>query len=237
VVAHANVPTGISELVFYVNGTPKYSYPLTGDDYGATFAQMGIGWIPQISGQVVLEVVALGMTGQPAASDKVLIYLQFPEQEGGPEVDEEPEAPAPSYSRCDLFNPESASLTLFDIPPGSTELTAYINFGSLPGLEEPVEDDQDPWEYTAFVGDTEATDCRFEGYAGRLYCYFSLEERVLDSLQPVLVFVNLCDTPIFSHEEVSILAPVCQGDMNQYDCEATGGTWHCDRFSCICRCP
>jgi hypothetical protein len=57
------------------------------------------------------------------------------------------------------------------------------------------------------------------------------------SEQRYLPFGEVRDTPIFSHQGVSILAPVCQGDMDQPDCEATGGTWHCDRYSCICRCP
>jgi hypothetical protein len=245
VVAHANVPTGVSGFQFWVNGNLLIAYPLTGNDHGAPFAIMTQGWLPSGEGWHVLRVDALGMLGAVEASTEIDVYVGF-EDPGDAEqpsevVQIEPSptpTEEPAYSRCDLFFPVQTTLTLFDIQPGSTMLNFYISLPTaVPGLEEPVEGDNDPWLYSAVVGETETEDCTFQGYTQRLYCAATLPESAMDTVQPLSVFVNLCGRPIFSHERVSIIAPVCQEDMNQDACEATGGAFSCIRDICTCTCP
>jgi hypothetical protein len=247
VVAHANVPTGVSGFQFWVNGNLLITYPLTGDDHGAPFAIMTQGWLPSGEGWHVLKVDALNMLGEVAASTEIDVYVGFDDsgddEQPPAEVQVVPsptptEEPVPEYSRCDLFSPEQTTLTMFDIQPGSTVLNFYISLPTaLPGLEEPVEGDNDPWLYSALVGPTGIEDCTFQGYTQRLYCAAILPESAMDTVQALSVFVNLCDHPIFSHPRVSIIAPVCQEDMNQDACEATGGTYSCVRDICNCTCP
>lgn len=247
VVAHANVPTGISAFQFWVDGNMLASYPLTSNDYGASFAMMTQAWLPSSDGWHILKVDALGMLGEVMASAEIDILVAFEEPDDvqqPPDVEQAIASPTPTqepvqaYSRCDLFNPQETTLTLYDILPGSTGLNLHILLpGPVPGLEEPVEGDNDPWLYSAILGSTEAEACAYQGYTRRLYCSFILPESVLDTVQPLDVFVNLCGEPIFSHPRVSILAPLCQSDMNRTNCEATGGSYTCIRDICTCTCP
>lgn len=245
VVAHANVPDGISAFQFWVNGNLLTTYPLTGDDYGASFAVMTQAWLPSGQGWQVLKVGALGMLGEEVASTEIDVFIGFDEPDNGeePPVDEQAAltptpTTGPDYSRCDLFDPDEITLTMFDILPGSTAFTAYIGLPfAVPGLEEPVLGDNDPWLYSALLGSTESEECSFQGYSGRVYCSFDLPESAMDTIQPLSVFINLCEVPIFYHPRVSIIAPVCEADMNQADCEATGGSHSCIRDICTCTCP
>jgi len=141
-------------------------------------------------------------------------------------------------SRCDLFE-GGYPLTLLDIPFGSTALTLYIEIpGGVPGLEADIPGDDQPWEYSARLGATEADRCAYQGYAQRLYCDFVLPETYLDTVQELVITVNGCDQPVFQHARVSIFAPqkACAADLNEEDCTAAGGTMTCG-VACYCQCP
>jgi hypothetical protein len=138
------------------------------------------------------------------------------------------------------------SFTLFDIQPGSTDLTLYVkNPPGWLGIEYEVAGDTEEWVYTAFLGGLEAERCQFEGYAGRLYCYFkNLPMYMMDTTQVLEVYVNLCPTPIYIHEYISVIGPeetqtpsvlACRSDLGRLDCDAAGGTYTCTP-SCTCDC-
>ncbi|MFN2198440.1 MAG: hypothetical protein ACK2UW_20130, partial [Anaerolineales bacterium] len=157
-----------------------------------------------------------------------------------------PSQPEEGSSRCDLFDGDYP-LTLLDIPYESTELTLFIEIrGGVPGLEIEIPADDQPWDYSAILGDVMANRCTYQGYAGRLYCDFGLPETYLDTVQPLAIFVNGCESPIFEHPRVSIFAPeeplpVCIEDLGEDACTAAGGRYACTDFAsgtvCTCVCP
>jgi Zn-dependent metalloprotease len=159
---------------------------------------------------------------------------------------DEPSQPEEGSSRCDLFD-GVYPLTLLDIPYESTELTLFIEIrGGVPGLEIEIPADDQPWDYSAILGDVMANRCSYQGYAGRLYCDFGLPETYLDTVQPLAIFVNGCESPIFEHPRVSIFAPeeplpVCIEDLGEDACTAAGGRYACTDFAsgtvCTCVCP
>ena len=157
-------------------------------------------------------------------------------------VGEFPQPTATStYSRCPRFDSDAMSLITFDVPVSSTKFSLYVkNSEGWPGLEFDVPGDTEEWIYTAFLGGTEADECSFQGYAGRLYCDFNLPAHMVNTNQVLKVHVNLCDPPIYVHERVSIITPgetptACRSDFDQTDCEAAGGTYSCV-VTCTCDC-
>lgn len=152
-----------------------------------------------------------------------------------------PPAPQPSPSRCDLFDAENASLTMFDIPYGTTNFSYFIQWPHpLWGWEEPVEGDENEWEYIAILGDTPASKCTYQGYSGRLYCDNKLKENDFGAALELKVMVNLCDEFIFYHPRVSIIEPLppqptCRADISYQECQEFGGVY--DRKNNKCDCP
>jgi hypothetical protein len=142
--------------------------------------------------------------------------------------------------RCDQFDPEKITLVTFDPDPDRLTFTAYIQTEGIPGLEIPIPGDEDEWVYTAMLGNVEANLCKFEGYAGRLYCYFDIPEGFLNSAQEIKFFVNGCTPPIFTHPMVSLLVPeeppACTRTLDEDACNAAGGTYTCGT-ACYCVCP
>ncbi|NIW48301.1 MAG: hypothetical protein GWN30_27185 [Gammaproteobacteria bacterium] len=127
------------------------------------------------------------------------------------------------YDRCFTFSQKQYGLTLLDIPAGSSALTTYVSMsGGVPGLEVDIPEDSNPWEYSAVLGEVQAANCNFPGYAERLYCTFGLPANYMYSLRPLSVYVNGCEAPIFSHPAVSIIPE---------EAESTGGGGSSD--SCV----
>jgi len=107
--------------------------------------------------------------------------------------------------RCNLFDQEEVSLMTFEARPETLLFNMYIKKPSgIPGLEVTIPDDTDEWIYTAFLGDTKASKCNFQGYEGRLYCDFIIPESYLNTTQILKVFLNKCISPIYLQEGVSI---------------------------------
>jgi hypothetical protein len=156
----------------------------------------------------------------------------------------------PDTSSCKWYEQDEMSLVLFDISPGTTDLTLYVkNPKGILGEEIVVEGDTEEWIYTAFLGEVEAEKCSFEGYAGRLHCYFKkLPVPMLDTTQVLKIFLNRCDErAIFVHEQVSIISPVlpptatattsaCNSSLSRSDCPVAGGTYNCTLSACFCDC-
>jgi hypothetical protein len=119
---------------------------------------------------------------------------------------------------------------MLNIPPGSTTQTLYLKIpGGVPGLEFEVPEDPNPWLYHATLGISEAEECTYEGYDQRLYCTFILPETALGTYQELLVYVNECDTPFYSHPRVTIFDPepalVCTATLSESECIAAGGEY------------
>jgi hypothetical protein len=162
---------------------------------------------------------------------------------------------AASEPRCALFPNLDMSAVLLDIPPGSSALTLYVRMpGGVPGLEVPVPGDQVPWDYTASLGNTQASECSYQGYAARLYCTFDLPSTSIGSVLPLHVYVNGCDEPIFSDLNVSVFAVfpsedksaepadkpgvACSAGLGAGECAEAGGSYSCGGAStCSCVCP
>jgi hypothetical protein len=150
--------------------------------------------------------------------------------------------------RCTMFDPSLITVTMFDIPHGSTTQTLYLfNPNGWPGVEFDVPEDPEPWEYGAALGSTTAQDCSYQGYDGRLYCTFVLPEAALGTLQELNVTLNLCINPIFTHPAVSIIEPedsggtslTCSANLGKSDCIAAGGEYKdaSQVVSPFCACP
>jgi hypothetical protein len=134
------------------------------------------------------------------------------------------------FDRCAMFDPAAIQISMLNIPPGTTTQTLYLNIpGGVPGLEFEVPEDPNPWLYRATLGSAEEEECTFEGYDQRLYCTFILPESALGTYQELLVYVNECDTPFYSHPRVTIFDPepalVCTATLNESECIAAGGEY------------
>ncbi|MBI9045423.1 MAG: hypothetical protein JEZ06_13110 [Anaerolineaceae bacterium] len=247
ILAHGFNKTGISEFKLEVDGEsgPVIAKQNTDLFYGS----MAHYWIPESYGWHTLKIIALNISGNPAASAEVMVFVEesnSAQTEIAPaeEILEEPtETPTlqvveESYSRCDLFDPAKNTLTLHDIPMFTTNLMFSITLTTkVPGLEEPIVGDFDPWEYSAILGETASEPCTYEGYTGRIYCTVKdFPPSYFGSNQPLNVNVNGCDKSIFSHERVSILKPACEENMVKDECIWTAGKYECIRDNCKCDC-
>lgn len=139
--------------------------------------------------------------------------------------------------RCDQFE-EEMKLTTFEVDPELLVLNFYVKKAS----EFPGSESEDPTEgmYSAFLGDIEARNCNFQGFADRLYCNILIPESFLKTNQVLKIFFNDCGPPFYINENVTIFekvpVPICSSDMNDRDCTAAGGTYEC-RTACSCICP
>jgi hypothetical protein len=143
------------------------------------------------------------------------------------------------FNRCQLFDAATPTLTLHDVPLFTTDLTYYVDFGfPVPGLEEGIAEDQGEWLYTAILGGIPTDNCTYRDYTGRIYCRnIEFPSSWWGTVQPLEVYVNGCDQPIFTHDRVSILKPTCETSMGKDACEWTGGKYECSGGVCECVCP
>lgn len=156
--------------------------------------------------------------------------------------------PPEDDSRCSSLNPKQFSLTLLDIPNGTTDLTLHITIpGGVPGLSLEASKEDEEWQYSATLGTTEAKHCGLQGFPDRLYCSFTLPSSALGTTQPLEIKANTCPGAIFSHPYVSILPPsiikpdksdeklTCSSDLGKSDCEASGGSYiKLNDYICVC---
>jgi uncharacterized membrane protein YgcG len=90
------------------------------------------------------------------------------------------------------------SIVYLDWQPGAA-LTFYAKMpGGVPGLEKAIPDDDDPWNYSAQIGDYESESCIYQGYKERLYCAIDLPFAYSNAIQPLSVHVNDCNSPIYN---------------------------------------
>jgi len=176
------------------------------------------------------EVVPPSPTPEPMPE-----FTPTPEPTATPEFTSTPEP----VDRCQLFDSEATVLTLHDVPLFTTDLTFFLDFGHpVPGLEEAVSGDEDEWVYSAILGSSPTEPCTFREYSGRIYCMvMDFPKGWWGTTQPLEVFVNGCEEPIFTHNRVSILKPGCESSMLQGECGWVGGKWHCTGGVCKCNCP
>ena len=136
--------------------------------------------------------------------------------------------------RCGQFDQEEMSLVTFDVDPELLVLNLYVkNPSGYPGQ---IPDDPEERKYTAFLGETEARNCNFQGFADRLYCVFDIHKNVINTSQVLKMFVDICTPPFYINEKVSIFRkePGCTIDLDESQCIAAGGTYTAGR---PCDCP
>ena len=239
----------VDEISFWVDGVLAGVVPVQGEWQGTYLGELE--WMPPRSGGYSLSVSVISEDGTTVGSQPVNLVVEksrptptiAPTSTPLPVIDvpdEEGEREDDSYSRCDLFDTEKSSLIMLDMPLFENDLTLYITLPTaVPGLEEEVPGDNQPWEYMARLGTKTASACDYWGYTKRLYCTFEdLSEAFFDETHPLDVYVNLCDEPIYSHGWVSVSKPDCKADFEEDACEWTGGDWECDNdANCACTCP
>jgi hypothetical protein len=121
----------------------------------------------------------------------------------------QPFTPEPTtISRCDLYPADSLALFLLAIHQEDTNVLVYTEFpDKVIGLEDLYEDGHS-WEYSALLGESASLWCKlFEGdvYSGRLYCLLPLPSTYKNTAQPFALYVNDCETPIFSVTNLSLV--------------------------------
>lgn len=153
--------------------------------------------------------------------------------------------------RCDVFSAINMSVIYLDWQPGAA-LTFYVKMpGGVPGLEKTISGDNDPWNYSAQVGDYETDVCSYQGYKERLYCSVSLPFDYSRAVRPLSLYVNGCDTPIYSDQTADLpgieggsssggksggsSGGSCSSSLDSDACRAAGGIW--DTSGNYCSCP
>ncbi|GAB4424282.1 MAG: hypothetical protein Kow002_13830 [Anaerolineales bacterium] len=108
------------------------------------------------------------------------------------------ESSSDQVNRCEVFSNISMSVVYLDWTSG-TLLKYYFKMpGGVPGLEKEVPGDTGSWEYSSEVGSYKALSCHYEGYSERLYCVISLPSNYSNTINPMALYVNGCDVPIYS---------------------------------------
>jgi hypothetical protein len=111
-------------------------------------------------------------------------------------------------SRCSLYSADLLSLYVLSIYPGDASVLIYTEFTNpVIGLEDQY-DDGFPWEYSASIGESTSVWCNlFDGevHSGRLYCMLPFPSEYRNTAQPFYLFVNGCETPIFSVAKQSVM--------------------------------
>lgn len=114
-----------------------------------------------------------------------------------------PQPKLQTADRCSLFNGINMSVIYLDWQPGAA-LTFYIKMpGGVPGFDKQISGDNEPWNYTAKVGDFTSTNCR-QDYKERLYCSVSLPSGYSNAIRPLSVSVNGCSIPIYSDQSADL---------------------------------
>jgi hypothetical protein len=110
-----------------------------------------------------------------------------------------------SPDRCTYFDGLDVTFTFHTIVEGDETMTMYLNIpGGVPGLEKPMPGDSGPFNYSATVGRLESIKCNFREYANRLYCVFPLRITYYNTAQQFDLFLEGCDTAVFSHDYLTI---------------------------------
>ncbi len=126
-------------------------------------------------------------------------------------------------------------------------LTFYIKMPvGVPGLVSPVMGDNEPWLYSAKIGDYETSVCSDMGYKDRLYCEIDLPAEYSSTRQPFALSLNGCYSPVLTGE-ADLPSRIDKGfrRKDQTEGEGEGGSsctpgvsYYCDGIGPpICHCP
>jgi CSLREA domain-containing protein len=146
--------------------------------------------------------------------------------------------------RCGQFEQEEMTLMTFEVDPDLLVLNVYVKKPSgFPGSEEASNGNAEDWVYTAFLGETEARLCNFQGFEDRVYCNFLIPGSLLNTSQELKMFLNDCGPPIYISEKVTIFKKEpttkepttrCSIDLGEIACIAAGGNPVVGAAPCIC---
>jgi hypothetical protein len=138
-----------------------------------------------------------------------------------------------AVSNCNPFYEMKLSLVLLTIREDIMVLPLYLKTedGVVPGLTP--SDDNELWEYHAFLGDSKSNSCGLQGFDDRLYCMFTITPDMPGSVADFFLYLNECENPVFTLLKVTIpemqsgeddSSPKCTEDLDKEACEAAGGT-------------
>lgn len=146
-------------------------------------------------------------TNTPTFTSQSTPYV-FVGTEDAPVLTEPPTIPPPEPvppHRCAYFDSLDIKLTFHTILEGDETMTLYLNIpGGVPGLEKEIPGDSGPFNYSATIGRLESIKCNFREYANRLYCVFPLKLTYYNTAQQFDLFLEGCDTAVFSHGYLTI---------------------------------
>jgi hypothetical protein len=102
--------------------------------------------------------------------------------------------------RCDLFESSKIKFTYPSWKRDKPLVVAVYMSGGIPGLEKEISSERDEWVYTLTIGDENehsTTDCRFEGYKEKMFCYIKISEKYANYFVPMHLKVNGCSSSIY----------------------------------------
>ena len=142
---------------------------------------------------------------------------------------------------CQEFDSEQMKLVIFPVKSEDLIFNLYVkNTFDYPGADGEASDDGEHGYY-AVLGENKALNCNFQGFADRLYCSFLVGEDDINTTKELLVFFELCGSPILTHPSVSILPytppteePSCYREMSRAECNEAGGIFRAEGY---CDCP
>jgi len=147
------------------------------------------------------------VTNTPTFTSQSTPYV-FVGTEDVPVVTEPPTIPPPEPAppdRCAYFDGLDIKFTFHTIVEGDETMTVYLYVpGGVPGLEKEMPGDTGPFNYSATIARLESIRCNLREYANRLYCVFPLEKIYYNTAQQFDLFLEGCDTAVFSHEYLTI---------------------------------
>jgi len=141
------------------------------------------------------------------------------------------------------------TFTTFNVRPETNLFYLYVkNTDPYPGSGP----DEGDWKYYANLGDVSAYKCSFDGPEDRVYCYFSIPENYINTVQPLKMFSNICIPPFYTNDEVSIFSqdPTgspgspdnppgtkpegCHSGLDKRNCISLGGNYIEETSTCFC---
>ena len=106
-----------------------------------------------------------------------------------------------SQNRCQLFEDIKITVTYLDWTSGAPLQFHFKMPGGVPGIGKKITGDSKPWEYSAKIGSYTSSNCAtIQGYDDRLYCTVSLPSGYSNTMRPLSLNVNGCESPIYAVE-------------------------------------
>ncbi len=144
------------------------------------------------------------------------------------------EVPVETVDRCPLFENKNITLTTLRWYPNTPLIFYFKITGGVPGLEDKTVDDGGAWNYSVNINGRITNKCEFvEGYEERLYCNIELPSEYSYTINPLMLSVNGCATPVYQNPIAEI--PKIKVNTSGGGCSASPGASYSELSSwCAC---